>query len=327
MSFSKKIIIFLLHTVIVHGAIIYKPTDWFYNDMLAYIKLYEKEHYQTNWHKELKAHCVHLDFSQQYLQDVQEKYSDEIALFRCKTNPHSFISIIWPVTKKYPAYDKIPKILSKYGAIRYVKKVPLKNNGPLMLIKHAYGHETWLGNWTNNFYGIRSIKENICFPSYLHEYEIDVYLLEFENLDKALAAKYRIRKFFDLRFNSIHITDTQKEAISLAQVLFNKNSIDFLNEYQLVKMSHFEKLLKDNKKWLANCMENGPFCLTGKAIKAAYGQKDCKEISFVSKQSNLKAPIGFKCKNKSIKNIAKLDKFIHNPQSYFMYNEIKFLKQ
>lgn len=324
MHHKMTIILFLLYAAAIQAATIYNPLEWFCDDINKYVQLYTYKGYKTNWHHELKAACANLDVTQHSLQEIQEKYSDEIALFRCRANTHSFIAIVWPVTKNYPAYKKIPKILNTYGTLRYKKQIILRNNAPLMLIKHAYNHESWLGNWRNNFYGIKSIKENICFPSYQSSHEIDVYLVEFENLSRALEAKYRIRKFFNLTFNSIHITDTHAEAISLAKIIFNKNSIEFLNNYQLVQMKRFEALLENNKKWLSAMMQDEAFCIIGKAIQAALGKHDCKSISFISKLEK-PAPKGFYCKNSSLKKASTLDALAYDPQRYFIHNEIKFI--
>lgn len=147
---------------------------------------------------------------------------DQDAIDSCIKNRRSYIAIVWPITLKYKNHKKIDNYLNSLGTILYKKKILLQKKAPKILIDYTYQNE--------NIFG----KESKCFPKYSFNkkkagYLINAYLLDYPSYNRIHKIKHQIRHLFNLGFNSIHITDTHKQAIALAHFLFNQDNLDFIN--------------------------------------------------------------------------------------------------
>lgn len=93
-----------------------------------------------------------------------------------------------------------------------------------MLSQIYYGEE-WLGNVENNFKGSQG-KLVECFKNFE---PVRVIAFQADNLEEVIEIKEKIRDIFKIGKHSVHITDTKEEAIRVARIVFNNNSIHFLN--------------------------------------------------------------------------------------------------
>ena len=149
-------------------------------------------------------------------------FSDEeldfLAYEFCKTINTSHVVIIWPKAIQHLEY--ITSELNKSGRVIYSRKVTLRGKALPYLIQ--------------------SIPEKAgSIPLHLQYYfnnqpvgDLVVLLCTFSDLNTAIDCKKRIRQH--LKFNPLitvlHVSDTQQQSIDLAQIFFNKNTINYLNQ-------------------------------------------------------------------------------------------------
>jgi hypothetical protein len=176
--------------------------------------------------------------------------------------------------------DRVEKILGQHGKIWYKKHVTLRGLGPTLFMTQVYAERIGLALGIKDSPGhAASLKKCFSRPGPLR-----VYVFEPNTHGEASTVKEKIRALYGIDKHSVHINDTHKETIRLAGVLFNANSIDFLNHSRFVPFPNFQDLLERYRSKLENQREFDidEFCLTGSTVLAAYGLRDCADIDFIS---------------------------------------------
>lgn len=281
------------------------------------------------------ATCMFFNFGQNHSASsynfrtlgVEEKHLDNMALEYACLKKNTFIFTVFPSAVGH--HSDIQRILKKYGSIVYEKQFYMKNEGPLNLIKCLYDGEGFAGGWFNNFGGSR-IKKKLCFPEGSLKNPVRIFLCECESVHNATAAKKEIRKIFQISNHSVHVNDTHEETVRIAQAVFNKNSIHFLNNCHAKYFKNFEKFLAGYKKWLdKNGYDKECFCIDGSAIMSAYGLRDCNDLDFIHHGYN-------ECTNSGVPYLGShnghemqyhaytKDDIIFNPDNHFYYKGVKF---
>lgn len=258
---------------------------------------------------------------------LDKKYLDHMALEYAKLKKNCYVVILFPIMgeKREEAY----KYLREAGKIVYSKTVPISKNGSGNLIKHLYELENYNNFWSADLHGARA-EAKLRFN--IHKWNrIEVILWECESLEKNKACKEAIRDFYKNRY-VIHINDTHKQTVYHAQVLFNRNSVHFLNKAQPKKFERFFNLLKLYENLLMNKNYNQEFfCIDSSAVLSAYGIRDCADLDFLHfGYPELLANTG----NKLISShnhpddlkhhVYQRDDIIFNPDHYFYYKGFKF---
>ena len=157
-----------------------------------------------------------------------EQYADYGAIEYVKLQPNSYIVNLHAVVdEKYDCC--VEKILKKYGRIYYKKKVPLNYNGYVNLKKLSYGsfweREKWIGSVENGYAGA----QDHALHSKGNGKNLRAYVYVCKNPDDLLKIKSEVRELFKIGNYCIHINDTHEEALALAQLFFNDNSIQIFN--------------------------------------------------------------------------------------------------
>ncbi len=251
---------------------------------------------------------------------LEEKYLDYIALEYCKLKNNTYIAIIFPSVKG--GENEIKNILKKRTNIVYEKKIFLKNQGPLNLIKQVYSDQEWLGNWKNNFRGAKRKMMN-CF---INSEPLKVFLIESKNLENIIKTKEEIRKIFKIGNHSIHINDHQEETIKLAQIFFNNNSIHFINNSNQKYFKNFHNLLAKYENWIKeNNFPPENFCIDGSSVLALYGIRDSEDLDFLSKSSINSKIKKIENHNSNNSHEKEIDDLLFNPENHFYFNGLKFL--
>jgi hypothetical protein len=151
---------------------------------------------------------------------LNEEYLDFGALKYLENSKDIYLAIIWP-----RANCQFKDVEYLFNNVIYSKKVKLNYNGAHNLLVEAYEGEIWLGNKNKNYPGIKN-KLIECFPNFNSFY---VCLFHEESVEKVLHVKNNIREKFKVGKHAVHITDNDNESYSLAKLLFNSNSIHYLN--------------------------------------------------------------------------------------------------
>ena len=271
--------------------------------------------------------CVEVS-SAEHIYDYQFFYNRNIPQNTLDTGATTFIeyaenvyiALVWPT-----AIGNEDEIAMTIPNIVYQKDVHLNINGAHNLLSQIYRGENWIGSTENNFKGVRD-KLAECFKS---ENPVRVIAFQAENLSAVLQIKEKIRDMFSVGKHSIHISDTKKEAIDISRLLFNNNSIHFLNyakpntyttvHRQVDQFKNFIQLNKINPKGVL---------IDSSMILSLYGLREAKDIDYFALDNK---QIEHTCNGISMHDEDlihhKLDKneLILNPKYYFYFNDIKFI--
>jgi FkbM family methyltransferase len=255
-------------------------------------------------------------------------YADYAALEYVKFNKNSYIVLLHSVTNADEDHI-IEDILKKFGFIFYKKKISLTFNGYVNLKKINYFDEcnqvAWIGNLQNSYAGLQEHAHRSSGNSPLR-----VYIFVCDNIDKVLTAKKEIRSFYDIGNHSIHINDNHKEAATLAETLFNENSLLLLNsrpfDYENPK---FEALLEEMKLEAHYAkVDIEDICIVGSSPLSAFGIRHGRDIDFLYCGDCEFTPINHNISShKSQIDYYPYNEFeiIKNPLNYFYYKNIKLI--
>lgn len=252
---------------------------------------------------------------------LPQQFSDAMALEYCRNEDNLYFSILWPSTVgKHP---QVERIFQKYGRIAYQKDVFLFNKGPVNLLIQIESGEIC----TNSGIDPMNLQEkvNVCFkPTGITR----VYVFEPDRQEDVVAATTEISALFTDPQHSFYINDNPDTMVHLAELLFNDNSIHFLNYALLDNNSCFSQLLIYYQKWLKERhLDPESVCIADKAVLAAYGIQDCDRLQVLHRGNNEIPDINceFQSHNAQVHyyGISK-DDLIFNPQHFFYYRGLKF---
>jgi hypothetical protein len=206
---------------------------------------------------------------------LNEEQLDFAALKYIENSNEIYLAIIWP--RANCEFEEIEHFFSK---VIYSKRVSLNYNGAHNLLAEAYEGEPWLGNKNENYPGIRN-KLIECFPNFK---PISICLFHEKNIEQALLVKDKIRKKFNVGKHAIHITDNDHESYSIAKLLFNYNSIHYLNNAKpnLFKSSIFDKYVCN----LADCRDHLLPILGPNVTLSLYGFHNSERVDMISDLDN-----------------------------------------
>lgn len=249
-------------------------------------------------------------------------YADRVAVEYAKLKPNTYVATLFPSAKGNAnlAFD----VLSKHGKVFYHKAVKLNGNGPLNLMKEFYVDEEWAGGVHNDFAGYRE-KATLCFTTESPTY---FFLVEFDNLASSVAAKNEIRNVFQLGKHTIHINDTHEQTVRLANVVFNNNSIHYLNKASYKTSSIFKERLNRFKTMVKSVGANIDDCaVTVSSVLTAYGLREAKDLDYVSRNNVFVKDESIDNHNQYLETLyqSSADDLILNPTKYFYTQGVKFV--
>ena len=230
------------------------------------------------------------------------------------------IAFLWPISQgsKKEVEQVIPNIV-------YRKKINLNYNGAHNLISHIYYGEEWLGNVKDDFIGSKR-KLIECFKIFG---PINVLAFQADSLEEVLKIKDQVRDIFNVGKHSIHITDTKEESIRVARLVFNDNSIHFLNNAKPNKyFSTHEKIDRFKNYIIKNELNFNDVILDSSIILSAYGLREAKDTDFFC-TDNSKISKKFIDINTHDEELEYHDEdkkeMIFNPKYHFFFNDLKFI--
>lgn len=235
-------------------------------------------------------------------------------------SPNVHIAFLWPIKKneKIDIETLIPNIV-------YKKEILLNPNGAHNLLSQIYYGEEWLGDISNNFNGVKG-KLIECFKTFN---SFEVIAFQSDSLSEVLKIKDNIRKVFNVGKHSVHITDTKEEAIRTSRVIFNNNSIHFLNYARPTKyISTYDKIDVFKEFVKANGLDDKNLLIDSSLILSCYGLREAKDTDFFC-SDNSKIKIQFNDVNIHDEELKYYDysknELIYNPKNYFYFNDLKFI--
>lgn len=263
-----------------------------------------------------------------HVYDYQFFYSRNVSLSSIELAASKFIeaaknvyvALIWPsaIGRDQDVAELIPNVV-------YKKNIKLNSNGAKNLLIKVYHTETWLGDSKNRFQGVDG-KLVECFKNFN---PIRVIAFQADSLDQVLLIKQRIRNLFNIGKHSIHITDTKEEAIRVSRLMFNENSVHFLNhanpykyESSNCELSKFQDFIYENQ------MDNKNTLIDGGLLLSLYGLRESLDIDYLSltsiQISNDQSGINRHDEDLKYHQEEKAS-LIHNPLFHFYYDNVKLI--
>ena len=158
--------------------------------------------------------------------------------------------------------DEGVNIIEKHSNIFYKSSEGLNEKGQIGLIKEIYLSEGWASEK-----GIMK-KCKQCFRGMAN---VTFVLIDAKNLETVKEMKKEIRALFKVGNHSVHINDFHEDTIRIAKTVFNRNSINFLNNRKIASFPNYKKLMAEMKP-------NDNEIITGSTVLSLYGLRDCKDI-------------------------------------------------
>lgn len=235
-----------------------------------------------------------------------------------------YMACIWP-TAEPTKTDEAEIILNQVGKVIYAQEVMLTYLGMKNFMTQIYGHQAWTGTMHNRFRGVMS-KADVCYKA---GRPTKTYVFEAQSLDEVIDLKERIRQIYGIDKHSIHISDNAKETYDMIQLLYNKNSVDFLNyanpyRYRTVytHIKRLKKLLQEKN------LEKKRFILGMDAMIEVCGLRKAKFLDGITdypSNSLVEADININMKHSAQAYGMTLSELLYDAKNFFYFEEMKFM--
>lgn len=242
-----------------------------------------------------------------------------------------YFACIWPVADR-TRIDEAEAIIQRVGEVVYSQEVFLTYEGMRNFMIQIYGVQNWVGNIDNKFSGV-DYKVRPCFKEGI---PVRTYLFQAENLETVVAAKSEIRRIFDIENHSIHISDNITETREMVEILYNRNSLNFINyarpfEYNLVynQLSKLKELISNNDFSSERFIIDSDSVLEVCGLRAARdvdfltdyiyetSDEDCSRLNFIPNMESYEKKLRF--------HSITIQDMLYNPDNYFFFEGVKFL--
>ena len=267
-----------------------------------------------------KVDCVEIETSDHiydynffYNRNISENILDTVVTKFVEYASNVHIAFLWPIKK-----DNNINIETIIPKIVYKKKIQLNPNGAHNLLSQIYYGEEWLGSVEDDFSGSKG-KLIECFKTFD---SFEVIAFQADSLDEVLKIKDKIREVFNVGKHSIHITDTKEEAIRTARVVFNDNSLHFLNYAKPNRYVSTHRKIDTFKEFIKkNNIDFNDVALDSGIILSAYGLRECSDIDYFTVDNS---KLEYNDEELEYHDEEKIE-MILNPKYHFYFNDIKFI--
>ncbi|XOJ85152.1 hypothetical protein ABXT54_02810 [Methylophilaceae bacterium Uisw_099_01] len=275
---------------------------------------------------EEKIYCTNLgiaDYSYDYKYFIQRNMTEEdIEAAVTSFIEHAsnvFIALVWP--SAIGGNSEIENLITN---IIYCKEIQLNKNGAKNLLTQVYNEEAWIGDESNEFNGI-STKLQRCFAN---NSAVRVIAFQESSLSQVQEIKEAIRDVFKIGKHSIHITDNKEETLRMARLLFNSNSIHFLNNAFPSKNNSYSSIREIKYLLRENHISESDIVFDSGIVLSMYGLRETMDIDFISNKAlhlNSETLIIDSHDTELKYHTETKDNLIYNPKLHFYFNDIKFV--
>ena len=226
------------------------------------------------------------------------------ALEYAKLKSNTYIVSLFPIA--HTRMDEVMDIIEKHSNIFYTSSEGFNDKGQLGLIKEIYLSEGWASE--------KGIMKK-CKQCFRGMGDVTFVLIDAKNLETVKEMKKELRALFKVGNHSVHINDYHEDTIRIAKTVFNRNSINFLNNRKSVSFPNYKKLM-------ANMKPDDNTIITGSTVLSLYGLRDCKDIDLIYFNN---PPID--SHNQYLGNLYKLtlDAIFNNPLYHLYHNGFKYV--
>jgi len=251
-----------------------------------------------------------------------KKHLDFIALEYAKLKPSTKVITLHPV--RDPSKEEaVTDLIYSTTEVVYDSVVPLEKIGFTRFMSQMYLGESWLSTPQDPIAGAK-IKAGLCWGST----PVRVILIEEADLEKVNSLKSNIRSIYNIDKSSVHINDTHEETLRLARVIYNPNSVYFLNkgnpdfsEKLSIELNKYKRTIEGNN------LNSDLFCVTGSAVMSLFGLRECADLDYLHYNPNhiIKGSSYISShENELSKYPMHKDDILFNPNNHFYWNNIKF---
>ena len=246
---------------------------------------------------------------------------DEGLIEYCRVKRTAAIALIFPCVGN--AQQAIKK-LEQIADIVHLRKVFMSLEAGSVLLRQVYmGHE-WT-KWSTQQSGFNH-KVKSCFP---FSGKVRVVLLDNFAPEQLRDTKEKIRQLYDLGKHSIHITDSTQETLITAKALFNKNSVNLLENSKSKYIESFHDQLSAFREWLTDAgLDSELVCIDSGSVLASFGLREIRDIDFLyhGDESTLPpCPTGIACHNETETLYGKkVNEIVADPNNHYWYMGLKF---
>lgn len=243
-------------------------------------------------------------------------------ILNMKVKENDYMACIWPVAD--PAKTEAAEgVLRQKGKIIYAGDVTLTYLGMKNFMTQIYGHQAWTGTIHNQFRGTVS-KVDACYRA---GQPVKTYVFEASSLDAVLDIKEKIRKIYGIDKHSIHISDSAKETYDMIQLLYNKNSVDFLNHAHPYRYQRVYRCIRRAEELIAEKqLEKERFILGMDAVMEVCGLKKTQAVECMTDYSCndlTETGIGMEMKHSAEEYGLTLSELLYDADHYFYFEGMK----
>ncbi len=232
------------------------------------------------------------------------------------------IAVMWPKINWRNKKEEVLKAFGEHGKIIYSKDISLNYNGIRNTLLQAYHNHDWVGSYKDHYKGINA-------DLYYGKNKTTAVVYEADSLDEVLKAKKKIRDILGIGNYGIHITDTHEEAVELANMFFNANTIDFINRTRPDKYiktnANIQMFIEQIEK---NNLNIDDFVIASSTVIGLYGLRNSGDVDYfsLSEEQHKVDNETIECQDKYLDyyGASKAD-LIYNPANYFRYLNVKFV--
>ena len=217
-----------------------------------------------------------IDFFNNRLLD--KKYLNYLLSEYIKLKDNIYVGVVWPAADAGKLSQAFT-ILNQQGNLICYDEVELTYQGLFNLMSNIYGHQSWAGSIDDGFRGIYG-KVDSC---YKENTKTHVFFLENASLEEVQQLKSNIREEFGIGNHSVHICDTHEEAVQMARLLLNENSVHALNNAQICKENQYIKKVHQFKALLDSLnVDCETVLIDSSGVLGLYGLRTPSDIDYLS---------------------------------------------
>lgn len=266
-------------------------------------------------------HYDYAFFRKYLMSDVSMGY---MAIQYAHLKENCYMACLWPQADRN-RMDEVESKLKSIGHIVYAQDVYLTYQGMCNLMVQTYGHQAWTGSIEDHFSGVRG-KADAC---YREKRPVRTYLFEAPDMDSVIEIKRQIREIFQIQNHSIHISDDWNETIDMAELLYNRNSVDFINRADPYKYSGVYCKIRELKKRIKEKgYDKSRFIMDCNAVLEVCGLRQAEDLDFLTdyafeEESRIMGADDHRSRLPYY-HIA-LPDMLYNPENYFYFEGMKFI--
>ncbi|MDU8913851.1 hypothetical protein [Aestuariicoccus sp. MJ-SS9] len=240
---------------------------------------------------------------------------DAAAIAYVRHAPQAAIALLWPAAgRREGAVEDI------LGGFAYRKDLKLSARGARNLLAHVYANEPWLGTPEEDFPGI----DAKLIPCFAGTQPLRALVFDRAPGMDLIAEKDRVRALFGIGKHSIHITDTHEEAVMLARMLFNQQSVFALEHAQPARFPQVRTMALDLALYLRDAGQSPDDAVIDSGmVMGLFGLRAPSDIDYLAPESG--APSEAFEWHDTQRHGALIGDLMYDPEKHFHFWGMRFV--